>query len=1159
MKVSGGVVCSGVLDGTSVTVVSTEVKYATSSELINPSTIAESSWSTNYPSSAAEGTWIYSRTKVVYSDASYTITYQSSRVGINGNGISGTQVKYAKTTSQLTMPVDDNKVTWYDNYSQLGTLSAGTWIWVKTIISYTNTQTVTNYIVSRVGENGVSYVNTEEFYAIGSSNTTAPTGCPNNTNQPKSYTATAWAETTIGSNWSENKPANPADNTNPYLWNFEVSVYSDGHVVCTPPICIGNFARGIRTVLELYGISSNGNKNNSGLPAGTVYKADGETVGWEDELNSIVPTNTLKFLWNKTIVVYNDSVAVSSTDPNRDTLDPDHDGWKDDTCDVRYHVCGTKGDQGASGTKYQRIYKSLNVYPYPNDQENPNPTGNNPSEWSASPTAISSSVRYRYMSERRSDDGGTTWGGWSAPVVEAYFSEDGRSISIKGAVKGVIAWGESLPSSPTEGDMYLMNNSDQNDIRTRGSSDWTGSDAQMNDGYTLNGHLWVKVAESASATSVRWEDVGQIKGDKGDDALLYTLVCSPDSVNFRSNAVGEFSGSANIECSINKTEGNVTTKNVNVPSGMGLYFKMVGVETTWRSYQSAIVFDTDDVLNGGLIRVDFVLSTSSTITSDSTVASKSVSILLDGRRGAKGENSTVPGPRGLTGKMFYSMGTYSSETEYEGSTYFIPMVYYDNGVWNNALGTTGNYYYLAEGKVGTNITPGTDDTVWIEASSFGIVITQAIFAQFAKLGAFIISGDFFFSQCGTIVAGGSSQAVYEGAASIKRYYNNGVKAGYGFPSYMYFDANDPMAENVEGNTDTYTINGNGEMDCAIVKRIYFYAAQATTLKITVTPSSEAGYDFGAVGLLDKKTLSEDGVDAMTISDGDTPTLVKASGTASDWTTINISQGAHFLEIGYFKDSSSDANQDKATFKFEEVSNSYIGGYSEMKFRPTKVINANTGAEYMASGNFVVNANGVVTMAGNKVIVDQDGNVVMNNIEVNNANIKGSLMFHNIVKSTPNYGYAQLYEAAYEVISGVTYECAPVRLKGDVFLLTGAASTLTESAFTIYLPPASLFVGTSIRIILGTYKTTSSKWEREFCNMKLEVNHPNGCEQRAEDYELIAMNHFAVAMPFTFSNGNAGFGYFERIEYNSYGSIELIATDNPFNSNYKVWMIVDAKE
>lgn len=63
---------------------SKEVAYATSSSYVNPATLAESAWSTSYPASLPEGTWLHTRTTLVYSDGNSTVTYMSSYVGRNG-------------------------------------------------------------------------------------------------------------------------------------------------------------------------------------------------------------------------------------------------------------------------------------------------------------------------------------------------------------------------------------------------------------------------------------------------------------------------------------------------------------------------------------------------------------------------------------------------------------------------------------------------------------------------------------------------------------------------------------------------------------------------------------------------------------------------------------------------------------------------------------------------------------------------------------------------------------------------------------------------------------------------------------------------------------------------------------------------------------------
>lgn len=101
-------------NGTSVTITSTEVKYATSAQYVQPSSIAESSWSSNYPTSLSEGTWLHSRTKVTYSNGTSTLTYGSSRVG--KNGADAFVVDLENQMSSIALNAEGFSVGAYDKY-----------------------------------------------------------------------------------------------------------------------------------------------------------------------------------------------------------------------------------------------------------------------------------------------------------------------------------------------------------------------------------------------------------------------------------------------------------------------------------------------------------------------------------------------------------------------------------------------------------------------------------------------------------------------------------------------------------------------------------------------------------------------------------------------------------------------------------------------------------------------------------------------------------------------------------------------------------------------------------------------------------------------------------------------------------------------------------
>lgn len=131
------------------------------------------------------------------------------------------------------------------------------------------------------------------------------------------------------------------------------------------------------------------------------------------------------------------------------------------------------------------------------------------------------------------------------------------------------------------------------------------------------------------------------------------------------------------------------------------------------------------------------------------------------------------GENGKTGRMFYPAGEYSSTKTYNRTDDLCPVVL-----------SNGYYYYLKKDSnvvSGTHYAPG-NTTYWELAYNFNMIFTEALFASFAKLGSFVVSGDFFISQYGTL---------YEGStASVIGNSNYSQTVGGHLP-YTYFDSSDP--------------------------------------------------------------------------------------------------------------------------------------------------------------------------------------------------------------------------------------------------------------------------------------------------------------------------------------------------------------------------------
>lgn len=172
-------------------------------------------------------------------------------------------------------------------------------------------------VVSR-GQDGVGYVATEEYYVLSNSGTTVPSGHPYTGNQPyKKYTATEWQQVQITGGWNESRPTYQGD-TNKYIWNFEVSFDTDGNAMVTPPICIGDYSKGIASIVETYTISSHVTK-----AAMLEDTAERTAHPWVDDTQDSAPTAALPYQWNKTVTTYSDG-----------------------TSDTTYHISAARGSNG---------------------------------------------------------------------------------------------------------------------------------------------------------------------------------------------------------------------------------------------------------------------------------------------------------------------------------------------------------------------------------------------------------------------------------------------------------------------------------------------------------------------------------------------------------------------------------------------------------------------------------------------------------------------------------------------------------------------------------------------------------------------------------------------------------------------------------------------
>lgn len=245
---------------------SVDVLYYLSS---SSTSLSGGSWSTNSPT-WVDGKYIWSKTKVVYTDGSSIetnpacITGGKGSTGDDGRGILSIVEEYYLSTSSNSLVGGSWSTTpsaWEN----------GKYIWTRSVITYTDsTSTTTSPICSTgsTGETGIGVKSVAEQYYLSTSYST-PTGGSWQTSVPA---------------WQDGK----------YIWTRVVITYTNNTYTETDPVCVtggkgpsGNDGVGISAVDVLFYLSISSSSLEGGAWSTT-------SPAWEDG----------KYLWTKTKVTY---------------------------------------------------------------------------------------------------------------------------------------------------------------------------------------------------------------------------------------------------------------------------------------------------------------------------------------------------------------------------------------------------------------------------------------------------------------------------------------------------------------------------------------------------------------------------------------------------------------------------------------------------------------------------------------------------------------------------------------------------------------------------------------------------------------------------------------------------------------------------------------
>ena len=448
----------------------------------------------------------------------------------------------------------------------------------------------------------------------------------------------------------------------------------------------------------------------------------------------------------------------------------------------------------------------------------------------------------------------------------------------------------------------------------------------------------------------------------GDETPVYSIIPNPAAVNFRSNAVGDFtpsrrsvsvvvrkvspSGSAPLSPSNNVIDGKYYLYCYDEESAEWFRF------TSGSAYQSQVV-TAADAQEGTITAVRFALSTASStdaITANNTVAEAVVPVICDGHRGVQGE----PGAQGEMGKMFYPMGEWNAQTTYSRTGDLVPLVFLpDPGNYNETIEAEGHCFYLYDDtSTGTRPVINDSSNPWRLCDTFGVVITQGLFAEFAKMGKGIFSGDYFFSMNGRI---GNTE------------YRAGATIG-GVPAYTRF-CGDPSS--LAGKVSVPSLSGPVSTDVYTIASVRLQPD--VTFRATIVgrrTSSSGSYYFR---LRDPNGTIRDSATISSATDV-TQTLSYTATTAGTYTIVCYGSNS-------------------------SVAVSFTADYGATGyFEPNWWVDLLTGKMSAARGNFVVDSNGDVHVKSGDV--DVSGTIRATNL------FHGDCLFQEGGKYSTDWWYVQ---------------------------------------------------------------------------------------------------------------------------------------------------------
>lgn len=394
-------------------------------------------WLKDMPSVKA-GQFLWTRTLITYSDKSVTELFSVSSMGTKGEkgdqgipgprgetgatgiGVKSTAVTYQVSSSGTTAPTG----TWS---TSVPSVSAGQFLWTRTIITYSNNTTSTLYSVGRNGTNGVNGTNGTNGQNGKSIGQVVNYYLATNASSNVTASTSGWT-TTVQSVSSSKK----------YLWNYEVVKYTDGTIASTTAPCIiGSYGdTGAKGDKGAKGDTGATGPTGVGIKSITEYYAVSTTnttapTSWVTSIPTLTASN--KYLWNYETVTYTNNSAVSTSKRVIGV----------------YGDKGLKGDTGAAGNGIA----STAVAYQAGSSGTTAPTGT----WSTSVPFTSAAAPYLWTRITIKYTNGTVTNSYSVGSTPEGISVGGRNLA-ESTNQGTTGWGWSMQAGGHTASEIVENN-----------------------------------------------------------------------------------------------------------------------------------------------------------------------------------------------------------------------------------------------------------------------------------------------------------------------------------------------------------------------------------------------------------------------------------------------------------------------------------------------------------------------------------------------------------------------------------------------------------------------------------------------------------------------------------------------------------------------------